>query len=204
MRCWVATSAVFLCCVLALPSTSSAQSPARGEIAAAFDEAGTVAARTVGSFETFQIYLVATGVGEIRGWEGSLYTPPVVAILQSEFSEPGALNSASPGNYLVGLGVCANYVEPTALVRIEALLMSDDPAPEVRLCIGPSSPHSVDPPAPAFVDCANNAFAMRLANAGGDDYPDGCAVVNPTMEPPIAAERQSFGGWKSAAGHQGL
>lgn len=187
--------------LLAAAGTPSAlaQAPLRGEIAVAFDPLGTVASLGADQFDRFHVYVVSIGIGEIAAWESSFERPGGFTTLSTTYSEPGAIDIGSGTNYAVGLGTCADYPGRVALMDVEGGFFGAPAPTDALFCLGPTSPSSVTPEAPAFVDCARQLFRFAYANVGVGGYPDQCAVLNPTREPPIPAEAHSFGAWKGAA-----
>ncbi len=171
-----------------------AQDP--GDVGLFFDVGGT---ETTGPVETsipFHLYLVAFDVpGGISGYEGSLAMPPGVTLLGSTFFPVGsAINVGTPDNWAVGTGECLPAVGPTLL--IDFFLLDLAPVEDLIFTINAAIPSSFDPPFIGYVDCNFALHPFGLAVDGGA-YPDNSAVGNPSFVPPVATEKENWGGVKA-------
>ncbi len=75
-------------------------------------------------------------------------------------------------------------------------LFTTDPVADEIFTLGPSSPSSFDPPVIGYVDCNFLPCPFGFAVDGGA-YPDNSAVGNPTFVPPVATEKENWGGVKA-------
>lgn len=69
--------------------------------------------------------------------------------------------------------------------------------PDLLVCLTPSSPSSFEPAAPGWLLCNGSLETFGVAQSGEGIYPDGCAVLYPSSEPPVATESLSFRELKS-------
>ncbi len=175
-----------------------AQDP--GDVGLFFDVGGT---ETTGPVETsipFHLYLVAFDVpGGISAYEGSLAIPPNIDLLGAVFYPTAtSINVGTNENWAVGTGECLPAVGPTLLV--DFLLWdpdsNSDPGDDLIFTIGPSSPSSFDPPVIGYVTCNLEPLTFGVAVDGGG-YPDNSAVGNATFLPPVATEKENWGGVKA-------
>lgn len=179
-----ASLALLLPLLLAPTSQALGQSPPPQSLGIVFDPVSLTSTTTVPGFATFNVYVVANDVGEISAWEAGLSKDPAFSILSVTFSEASALNIGNSVNYIVGLGGCFNYgTGIKTMATINGGYFAAPTAPEMLFCLTPPSPASM-PGAMSYVDCADNILPFTPMCSGGVDYPDNCAVANPTGESP--------------------
>jgi hypothetical protein len=74
----------------------------------------------------------------------------------------------------------------------------DAEATGMTICLGPTDPSLLDPPMPSYLTCVHDEWIpFTLAENGMGAYPDGCGVVNPTAEPPVAGQDVSWSALKA-------
>lgn len=184
--------------VLAVATPSVAQDAA--DLGIFFDPGATQGTTSVNPYQPFDCYVLTFDVGDISAFEFEvLYDQgPGLTVLERNFND-GALNVGSQDNYIVGMGSCYNGSGWFQLVHFQAGFFNGNNPDDFTLCLAPSRPSSFpNDPRPGYVDCSDNLAVFGVAQTGGSNYPDGCAVVNPTSEGPVAAESSSVGALKAS------
>ena len=168
-----------------------AQDP--GDIGLFFDVGGMETTGTIEADTPFFLYLVAFDApGGISGYEGSLELAPNYLLFNAVFEPVStSINVGTDLNWAVGTGNCIPAVGPTLLVTFQ--LFTTDPVADEIFTLGPSS---FDPPVIGYVDCNFLPYPFGFAVDGGA-YPDNSAVGNPTFVPPVATEKENWGGVKA-------
>jgi hypothetical protein len=166
-----------------------------GDLGIFADAEGTQTTLDVNPFVDFSVYAVAFDLPDFNAYELSVGgIGDLGLIVRDEFLfGPAPLNVGSgPQNYIVGTGACVEQAGPLALVEI--VLLATDPVPsDSPICVGVSDPFTLDDPLPAYNTCGNVVTAFGVATNGGQDYPDGCLILNATGDAPVDNETSSFG-----------
>jgi hypothetical protein len=148
-------------------------------------------------FEIFTIYVVGFDLEDVSAYAfqiaiesgaglGVVEVRPVV-------SEGGGGNSGnlSALEFITATGGCL-AAGSGAFVLAEVDLLSFDPSmTDVEICLAPSSDPSLD--APFYVRCEGDLVAFEPVANGRGIYPDGCLILNPTLEPPVKSEHVRLG-----------
>ena len=146
-------------------------------------------------------YVVVGAPGPIDAFELGLMTyAPELFITRAEFD--GVFDVDEDENeFLVGLGECRDGTENLVLLRLSFLYFSaagrrDD----LVICLTGVDPSSFDDipgfsgGTPGYSQCDGGIRPFGVAQNGSPPYPDGCLVINPTVEgPPIGTEAIGFG-----------
>lgn len=172
-----------------------------GDVGVFFDLAGTQTSATPPAFVTTNLFYVATfGLTEISGYEFAInVSDPSILILGGvELTNPGgSINvGTAPLEWTVGIGFCAGNANALNLVQVQYGFFVPIIA-DVLICLGPSDPASLNPPVPAYLNCSGNILPFGVAQNGQGAYPDGCGVLYPTNDSPIATDEASWGSVKS-------
>ena len=183
-----------LAALVALAVPAHAQ-PEPGDLGMFADAAGTQTTLDVDPFVDFSVYAVAFDLPDFKAYELSISgVGDLGLIVRDQFLfGPGPINIGQGAqNYIVGTGACIEQAGPLAMV--ELVLLSTDPVPaDSPMCIGASSPFSLDDPLPAYSTCGNVVVPFGVATNGGQDYADGCLILNATSTGPVDNETSSFG-----------
>jgi hypothetical protein len=191
------TSLAVLLTVVAMASMAFAQAEP-GDLGVFFDAAGTQSTATPAAFVQTNLFYVATFDLELSGYEFSVTIgdPSIIIFATSEMTNPGgSINVGTPPNeWIVGIGLCAGGAGAVNLVQFTygyfVASISD-----VLICLGPSDPASLTPAVPAWLECGTGGiFPFGIAQNGQGRYPDGCGVLWPTQEGPVAND---VGSWSS-------
>ena len=163
---------------LALVSLSAGPSPAQTapRIGVFADAAGTQTTLDVDPFVDFSVYAVAFDLPDFKAYELSISgVGDLGLIVRDQFLfGPGPINIGQGAqNYIVGTGACIEQAGPLALVEL-VLLATDAVPADSPICIGPSSPHSLDEPVPAFSTCGNVVIGFEIVHGG-------CLILNATQ-----------------------
>lgn len=181
--------------LLALPAVAQ---PDAGDIGVFFDVGGTQTTKIIPGFVPDFFYVLSYDLGDLTGWEASVVlSDPTWNILGATLNPGTALNVGTTGNFIVGLGLCANGAGFYTLVTYNIGYFISPVAPnDVLVCIGGSNPSSFGG-APGYSTCADDLIPFGLAESGSPDYPDGCGVINPTGIAPVGTEALSLGAVKA-------
>ena len=194
----LATLAIALLALVALAAPVYAQ-PENGDLGVYFDLGGTTSARPgTPGFAVFEFYVMGYNLGPTSGWESALTLSQAGwNVIGTTLNPPNALNVGQVGNFIVGLGVCVDSPGMHRLVTYQIGYFVSPVAPnDLILCTGGTNPSSFGG-VPGYASCASELIPFGAAQNGGDSYPNGCGVVNPTLEHPIANDAVSFGAVKA-------
>lgn len=192
-KLWIAA------CLLALGAAPAAAQDAR-DLGLFFDQAATASTLSVSPYQAFDLYALTYDIGEISAFEFEILydTGAGLSVLERNLIS-GSLNVGNGDNYIVGMGSCYQAGGWYQLVHVRAGFFNGSNPADFTFCLGPSRPSSFpDDPKPGFVDCSDNLGVFGVAQTGGGIYPDGCAVLNPTSEGPVATESSSVGALKAS------
>jgi hypothetical protein len=191
--------AIALFALVAFAAVAVAQ-PADGDLGVFFDLTGSTSSTVATNFQIVNAYVAGYNLGPTAGWESSVtLSNPSFNVFAPVLNPTDAVNAGSTGNWIVGLGVCVDNPGVHVLVSYQFGFFTPPPAlvPEMLICTGPANPSSFGG-VPGYSTCADELRAFGAANNGGSTYPNGCAVVNPSLEPPVATENVSFGAVKAS------
>jgi hypothetical protein len=185
--------------VLCLSASAFGQ-PENGDLGVFFDLNGMTASTTATNFQIVNVYVAGYNLGPVAGWESSVtISNPAYNVFAPVLNPSDAVNAGSTGNWIVGLGICANVPGVHTLVSYQVGFFTPPPAavPELLICTGASTPSSFGG-APGYSSCTDVLIPFGQANnGGGTAYPNGCGVINPTSTPPVATHDLSFGAVKA-------
>lgn len=175
-----------------------AQDP--GDAGIFFDPAGTQTSAAWPAFTTTnQFFAIAFDlVGDLFGYEFGLQIDPNLIVFASVPSGPAPINvGTAPLNWIVGTGGCVPGAGPVRMVTITAGFFVPT-LTDALICMGPSSPSSFAPAAPGWLKCSGDLQAFGVATNGGGNYPDGCAVLYPSADAPVATDSATWTSVKAA------
>lgn len=173
-----------------------------GDVGVFFDAAGTTTSAMPPAFTTTNLFYVATfGLTELSGYEFmlSVSSPDIIIFAAADMTNPGlSINVGTPPlEWTVGVGICVG--NPGTLNLVQVTYGFFVPAvSDVLICLGPSDPASLNPPVPAYLNCSGGILPFGVAENGQGAYPNGCGVLYPTTDAPIATEATSWGSVKSS------
>jgi len=191
--------AIFALVSLMLAAPALAQ-PDPGDAGIFFDLGGTTTTKNIAGFAIDFFYVMGFGLGDITGWEASInWSDPTWNILGATLNPGTALNVGTTGNFIVGLGACVGGGAAFyTLVTYQVGYFVSPVAPsDVVVCIGPANPSSFGAAPGGYSTCADELIAFGLAENGGNAYPNGCGVINPTGAAPVGTSAESFGAVKA-------
>jgi len=106
------------------------------------------------------------------GYEFEVLHDPRILVLQRTANPTTYLDvGPGPDNWIVGTGACIQG--PGPFVMVEYTCWLTEPAIDVFIDVGPSSPSSFGGTAPGYVDCSSTIYPFNEAYGGP-------ALVNPT------------------------
>jgi hypothetical protein len=212
MRRKLASLAVLLT-IVGVSVTAQAQYPVGGGLGMFFDgDLGTPNALEFSTTQTFTpgftqqtVYAVATALTEIAAYEFDVLMPEGVQVSGSTVFPPGEALDFADGNlaFRAGTGGCVDAsasMFPTAtyggffwpLASVNFFVTAE--ITDGSICL---TGRTQDIPFFTICDAAGTKFLLLPATSGGETYADGCAVINPTAEPPVSSEQRSFGSIKA-------
>ena len=195
---------VALAATLALSSTSAFAQEAR-EAGVFADAAGTQSTRGAAAFVAFDIFLVAFGLdGNVLGYEFRTLGLDGLTILASvpSVGPNGGINLGDePGEFIVGTGACleANPTGPFVMARLNVGSFTGANLTDKAVCIAGSTPSSFEAfgSPPGWLRCDGTLDTFGVAQNGQGVYPNGCMILNATMDGPVATDAASFGEMKA-------
>jgi hypothetical protein len=192
-----ATLAIALLALVALAAPAVAQ-PENGDLGIFFDTATLSSARPAAAFAPFSMYVAGYNLGPTSGWESAVtISNALFTNLGVTLNPSNALNVGTVGNFIVGLGVCVDSPGVHVLATYQLGWFQPTPIPnDVLICTGGATPSSFGG-VPGYATCASELVPFGAAQDGGTAYPDGCGVINPLNDAPIATENVSFGAVKA-------
>ena len=142
-----------------------------------FDAAGRQDNAEVAPFSSFVCYVAMRDLGgDLSGYEFRLLAPPQLTLLGASAIPASSLNIGSaPANWIVGVGVCLDPMEPRAVVQITGMLMAEAVNLELRLAASQPSSSSANLPVYAlceeseiheFDDVTSAVLNLRPASFG--------------------------------------
>ncbi len=183
------------------PTGASAASVQRefAEIGVYFDPGATVSTLQLAPGEVHTFYVAArVPTCGIYGTEFSLALDSALEVVDVRLGDPSWFDvAAGRDNWLIGLaGILPPGGDPIVFVEYD-IRVAQSGGTDLLICLGPSVPSSLPgsglpawAPAPPCDEI--RPFALAQRDPAGH-YPPGCAVVNPTLTPPIPGQRDSWG-----------
>lgn len=166
--------------LLAFAGSAYAQ-PQPGAVGVFADPEGTLSGLNFPGGGAATFYVVAFDLaGDPQGYEFGISIPDDWFIQNAVWwgTEPTVDGDAR--NARVASGACLDGSGTLVLAEITVATfyaVSDD----FPICIGPSDPSRFDPPGPGYVTCDGQAVPFGYAQNGGEYYPDGCLLLNPSF-----------------------
>jgi hypothetical protein len=187
--------------ILTVFATSAFAQAEPGDLGVFFDPAGTTTSATPPAFTQNNIFYVATfGLTQLSGYEFmiSISDPNIIIFNAAEQTNPGgSINVGTPPlEWTVGVGFCTGSEGVFNLVQVTYGFFVPTVA-DVLICLGPADPASLNPPVPAYLNCSGDILPFGVAQNGQGTYPDGCGVLYPTADDPIATDADSWGSLKA-------
>lgn len=187
--------------LLLLATQSPAQTSTRP--AGVFADPGGLASTltlTGAPFEVFTIYVAGFDLEDVNAYAFQIVIESgaglAVADVRPVAGEGGGLSSGNLSALEFIFGTSCLAAGSGAFVLAEVDLLSFDPSvTDVEICLGPSSDSTLDDP--FYIQCAGDVVAFEPVVNGQGLYPDGCLILNPTLEPPVKSERVRLGTVKS-------
>jgi hypothetical protein len=192
--------ALTITAALALATAAFAQ-PDPGDFGIFGDLNASQTSATPPLFTTTNLcYAIAYDVGGagIFGYEFGVVINPNIIIFASVAEPPGNVNlGPAPTNWIVGTGACLPSAGAVKLVTFTYGVFASG-LTDLTFCVTPSTPSSFTPAAPGWLECVTDRLTpFGVAAQGGGIYNDGCFVLYPSSEPPIADAQASWGSVKA-------
>ena len=179
---------------LCLVAATAMAQPEPGDVGVFADPAGTQSTITVTPGVPFIVYVIGFELdGFVKGFEVQVDIPVGAFVLGTALNPPSGLNFGDvPGEFIVGTGGCFDGIPQYELVNLT--MFWGAPVADTAICVGPTNPSSQGfNGGPGWLQCDNTQVPFGLAQNGEGRYPNGCLIVNPTMDGPVATESVSFG-----------
>ena len=192
--------------VAALVLSAGAASAQDAKDAGVFaDAAGTQSTFVAAAFVPFDVYLVAFGLdGNVLGYEFRTLGLDGLTILASvpSVGPNGGINLGDePGEFIVGTGACltADSAGPFVMARLNLGSFAGANLTDRAVCIAGSTPSSFEAfgSPPGWLRCDGTLDTFGVAQNGQGVYPNGCMILNATMDGPVATDAASFGEMKA-------
>jgi hypothetical protein len=172
-----------------------------GDLGVFFDPAGTTTTATPPAFTTTNLFYVATfGLTALSGYEFmiSISDPNIIIFAAADQTNPGlSINVGTPPlEWTVGVGFCTGSAGTLNLVQVTYGFFVPAVS-DVLICLGPSDPASLNPPVPAYLNCSGQILPFGVAENGQSAYPNGCGVLYPSNQSPIATDATTWGAVKA-------
>lgn len=154
---------------------------------------------TAAGFQIFPMYIIGFNLGPFTGWEaGVSFSDPTWQVLSTTLHPAAAINVGSaPTNFIVGLSLIANGTPRYTLATYSMGYFLGPTAPELQMCLGPSTPSSFNPPAPGYSTADDVLLPLTMLETATTNYAEGCAIVNPVFPDEcvfgLSASELSFG-----------
>lgn len=190
---WILLGLGILAAGGARPSIAHAQSTLPGNsIGGFFDALGQSHARQVQVGVPFSFYVITNRALEnLYAFELAVEVDPRLRVL-SRSADPQS-DDILPGEDQWAVSFRSRCLPSSDLiVLLTYQLVADAPVSDLSICIGGSTPSSVDPPAPAHIGCPDLTPAIPFVSAYA-----GCAQVDAA---PVPAAAMGFGMLKAHFG----
>jgi hypothetical protein len=188
----------FTLVLLMVMSSMAFAQPEKYDAGIFFDQAGATFGNPV-AFTQWHFYAMAFDLdGQVKGYEFGVTIPAAITVLGSVPNPPSALNlGPAPANWIVGTGLCMTDLpgEWFQMVDFTGLLFA--PAVDLLVCMTAATPSSFVPATPGYLKCDGSLVPFGVAENGAPDYPNGCMVLGPTGQPPVANDAASWGAVKA-------
>ena len=190
---------VAVAAALMLSASAALAQPEAREAGVFADPAGLESTKQVAPFTTFNVYVVGFDLdGLVAGYEGKVTFPVGYTVLGKAITPSTGLDFGNEtGEFIVGTGSCLEGAGAFLMVNFTVGVF--DGAVDITdnaLCLGPSDPTSFDN-VPGYLQCDGTLIPFGVAQNGGDFYPNGCLILNPSQEGPVSTESTSFGEMKA-------
>jgi hypothetical protein len=180
---------------VALPASAYAQAEPN-DIGVLFDLAGSQTSASPALGVPFEFWITAFDLPDILAYEMCVMTPPSLTIVDITILDPhGPCEVCFHPCWITVLTECIDAAAVHPLVRYTAYNFTTDLA-DALICIEPYRRSSFVPPAPGYMACTEELIPFGVAENGQGIYPDGCGVLYPTQEPPLAGDVRSWGALK--------
>lgn len=183
------TIGVLLLCVMPVWAQSSGF-PEPGDAGIFADPEGTVSTLRVEPFVAFDVYVVAFDLeGGLDAYEFSIMGyEPLYAVGGWQAGYTGCCGPMFP-DFVALVPTCLDESGPVVLARVTFMAIDEVPVDQA-LCLRQTSPTSFPlepgnadgPGLPGYLRCDSVLQPFGVAQNGGGVYPNGCLILNPTIE----------------------
>ena len=195
-----ASTTLLLGLLVTLTTTTAAQ-PQPGDIGLFADDAFTRTTLRVEPGATYELRLAAfdveAGIARIYLGLGDFASHPAFSSATIEWEPPFSplLEICCPIGYIATASPCVGGEGPTVIARLR-FTVADEIADDTAICITPP-PVSTFGLVPQFRGCDGVTRAFGTALNGEDRYLDGCVILNPTQQAPVASETATWSAVKT-------
>ena len=175
-------------------STAMAQ-PEPSDIGVFADQAGTFSTTTVTPFVSAFMYVIAFDLPAFNAYEFSVQGLQAsgATVLGTVLFGPGPVNIGTFPDYIVGSGGCLEGPGAVALATINYIYLAAPPS-DTAICIDGVTLSSFASGRPGYNRCPSDELVeFGVAQNGEGRYPDGCLIVNATLDGPVDGDEASFG-----------
>ncbi len=186
--------------LLLLASSVAVAQPAPGDLGVFADPEGTLTTDTVEPFVVGHFYIVTFDLpGGMLGYEfsyngvrenGGVILNSTIIGDQNQFCE------FESDDRICTTGYCIEDQGPLVIYEASYLFLEPVPA-DTAICPAGTSSSSFESGGPDWLDCARTVREFGVATDGGEHYPDGCLILNPTHSAPVTVDVVSYGTLKS-------
>lgn len=192
--------ALIVTCMLLLASSIATAQPESGDLGIFADPEGTLTTDTAEPFVVGRFYIVTFDLpGGMLRYEFSysgLRENGGVLLNSRIIGSPHPLCEFDTDEYICTTGRCIEDQGPLVVYEATYLFLESVPA-DTAICAGGTIPSSFESGRPGWLDCAGSIREFGVATDGGEHYPDGCLILNPTQSPPVAIDVSSYGELKA-------
>ena len=195
------TAVLVALCIVSLFAAHDALAGAEpGDLGIFADPTGTRSEARIVVGEPLSVYIVAYPPPEgIRAFEVAVRAPIGVVLGWTVLPEHPSRTPLGQDAWLVSLRYCAVPPTPIALVELQVIALA--PVTDAALCLGRlenTGLGALEDGVPAYASCVSGTpVAFGIAQNGAGHYPNGCLILNATMQAPVDNEPFHMGTVKS-------
>ena len=178
-------------------ATAAFAQPEARDVGVFADPTGTLSTVTTTPSVTFTVFVIGFGLdGQVKGYEVSVNVPANHFLLAGTPNPVTSLNFGDvDGEFIIGTGGCFEGEPQYTLVTLTFLPLV--PVVDGTVCVFGTDPSSFAGGLPGYLQCDGTLVPFGVAQDGEGRYPNGCLVLNPTQDGPVATEAPNFGEIKS-------
>jgi opacity protein-like surface antigen len=195
--------------VLVLSAAATSAQPQSGDVGVFADQAGTLSTFSLVPFNSTQrVHVVGFDLGDLKSFEFGVNGFDGWFVFGTQINGNlnlgGAFSDVGFADFIVGTGGCIDGSGAIWLATITFGDFTGLPVVDRPLCMRASSSTATFQGVPGYFRCDGSvpqdqqAVEFGVAQNGGEFYPDGCLIVNPSqVEGPVSLDAASFGEMKA-------